>query len=254
MKSDVARDWKWADQYMSKIREILLLNASGIVDFSIATDEQDLEESTDVILGTNEGKIAVRIRRDDCRYKDLTIRAKRASGATTELSKIKNGFAKFYLYCWTDSNKQISDWILVDLDTVRNYGILENRKLIANTDKTTWFIAIKHEELLKKNCLVAFNVDGKGSLSLPDVASEKINALQAEVDRLRGIVSNQDSRKDELAEAVKSELQPQIEMQSQKIERLAFLMAQVLSPQESQTALLNLSGVSAGKGNGYYKE
>jgi len=120
-----------------------------------SSPEQDMKESTDLVVKTMGGKVAVRIRRPDCQFRDLTIRSWRANGAKTELPKIKEGFGDFYLYAWAGENGKLANWILVNLDSLRKSGLLENRETIPNPDRITGFIAISVFELKKSNCLIS---------------------------------------------------------------------------------------------------
>jgi hypothetical protein len=103
------------------------------------------------------GEIAVRIRRANVRWRDLTIRS-RIGHAKTEIHKIREGFGRYYLYCWTNESNIISDWILVDLNQLRESGLLENRKEITNKDGYTAFINIPAIELAANGCLLASKV------------------------------------------------------------------------------------------------
>ena len=159
--SNYQEDREWSDTYDPQIKEILRFNAHHILDIDIASFEKDTTNSTDYIIRFKGGDIAVRIRRPDCKYRDLTIRALRNSGAETELSKIKKGFAKLYLYGWINKQNKISNWILVDLDKVREQKLWEDpkspgqdRPLIPNNDGT-YFIAIPAQEIEDKKALIA---------------------------------------------------------------------------------------------------
>ena len=114
LKPDVAEDWGWADQYIPDIKEILKTYAMHIVEFEVAPIDRDMTEGTDMVVRVSGGDVAVRIRRDDCRFRDLTIRAWRKTGAKTEIDKIREGHIDFYLYCWTEQEYGlIGDYILV---------------------------------------------------------------------------------------------------------------------------------------------
>jgi len=93
-------------------------------------------------------------RRADCRYRDLTIRSHRETGYRTELSKIEEGFGDWYLYGWLNKQDKVAEWILVDLDKLRERRLWLGRHDIPNGDGT-WFIAISSQELRKTDCLIA---------------------------------------------------------------------------------------------------
>jgi hypothetical protein len=148
-------DKAWADEYVPAIRAVVDRIASKIINIQIATEQDDQENATDYIITIDAGKIACRVRRSNCGFRDLTIRAWRSSGAKTELNKIKEGFARWYLYAWANEKHGFCDWILVNLDRLRESGLLlEQRKLIYNKDGTTAFITITLTELIQHNALV----------------------------------------------------------------------------------------------------
>ncbi len=145
---------EWADTYVSKVLCILNTLIPHLAVLAIASDETDKKYATDLEVKLLGGTIAVRLRKPDCQYRDLTIRALLDSGTTTELAKIKAGYAYRYFYGWVDDNGNIAEWILVDLDKVREMGLLEKeRRLIPNGDGT-FFISIPIRELRQSGCLL----------------------------------------------------------------------------------------------------
>lgn len=153
-----AVDRVWSDERLAQVTEILRDNAMHIVKIEIAPETRDTKEATDLIIEVTGGSVAVRVRRSDTRFRDLTIRSRRPSGIPTELHKIRQGFGDWYLYGWTD-NGHISEWILVDLNQVRNTGLLEKvRRGIPNFDGSSCFIAISISELFANSCLTSFRL------------------------------------------------------------------------------------------------
>ena len=129
-----------------------------LLDVRIADAEADLKRATDFVVTVIGGDVAVRIRRTRCAFRDWTVRARRDTGADTELAKLQAGYARWYLYCWQSTTGSIGEWILVDLDEVRRQGILaEPRRLIDNYDGT-YFVAIPATELCERGLLVAHAV------------------------------------------------------------------------------------------------
>lgn len=113
----------------------------------IGTDKEDMEQSTDMVLEVNGATIAVRLRQASYPYRDLTIRSSLPSGHITELQKLKQGYTDWYIYGWCDSD-EIVEYILVNMNAVRQSGLLDvPRKQIRNYDGTK-FIAISQEELI----------------------------------------------------------------------------------------------------------
>lgn len=146
-------NWSFQLGYYRIVETILKDNARYFINVSVANQELDTKQATDFVIKLEGGDIAVRIRRDDCKYRDLTIRSIN-HGYKTEIDKIREGFGKYYLYCWTDSTGEVSEWILVDLDKVRNLNLMDNRRDIPNGDGT-YFIAISKKELNNNDCLLA---------------------------------------------------------------------------------------------------
>lgn len=147
-------DREWADNYLDQVANILRRNAAHLMDVQIAPDDVDRETATDMVLRLSGGDVAVRLRRADCRYRDLTIRSHRETGYRTELSKIEEGFGDWYLYGWLNKQDKVAEWILVDLDRLRKRKLWLGRHDIPNGDGT-WFIAISSQELRKTGCLIA---------------------------------------------------------------------------------------------------
>lgn len=149
------RDREMADSYTDQVLSILKLLVRHLVVLTVAPAEEDNKHATDFTVKLVGGAVAVRLRRPDCRFRDLTIRAQRDTGVKTELAKIKAGYASRYFYGWTDANRTIVEWILVDLDQVRAAGLLEKKRgLIPNGDGTH-FISISIKELSESGCLIA---------------------------------------------------------------------------------------------------
>lgn len=154
LKVDVAQDWSWSDGFLPEVRRVLALNAAHFFTLRIASYHQDVKQATDMVVSITEGKsIAIRLRRADYPQRDLTIRSSRASGAITELEKIKAGHGDFYLYGWTQ-DLHIAEWMLVDLHRLRASGLLSRyREEIANKDSQTRFIYIPYRALNSYHCI-----------------------------------------------------------------------------------------------------
>ena len=148
-------DKQWSDHFIPQVTRILQSNASKIISIEVAPPDADAERATDMTIKVVGGNVAVRVRRDATRFRDLTIRSRRSSGRKTELEKIREGFADWYLYAWT-INGTISEWVLVDLGRVRESGLLDKpRKEIPNKDGTTFFVGIPIAELEQNSCIVS---------------------------------------------------------------------------------------------------
>ena len=148
-------NWDFAEKYMPAIVEILKDNAKYIVDVEVATPDEDMHQSTDLKIKVSGGDVAVRVRRGNIKFRDMTLRAHN-KGHKTELDKLRDGFAKWYLYAWENEQQCICDWILVDIDAMRKADLLsENRKIIMNKDGVTGFVTYKIDELERCNALMA---------------------------------------------------------------------------------------------------
>lgn len=160
-------DREWGDSYVSQVMDILMKLLPYLVELKVAPIEMDKKCATDFTIRLKGGNIAVRLRRSKYRYRDLTIRALRDNGTTTELAKIKAGHGFRYFYGWIDDNNRIAEWILVDLDKLRESGLLENRPFIPNRDPATGkpdgthFIAIKASELYEAGCLIVYQLNNQ---------------------------------------------------------------------------------------------
>lgn len=159
-------NWKadktFADRYLPQIKTILKENAKHIVNIAVAPYRDDVHRATDYIIEVKNVTIAARVRREmyGGMFCDWTIRSKRVSRAKTELEKLKEGFARWYLYCWT-TNRVISSWVIIDLDAIRKDNVLERVwEEKTNRDKQTQFILIPVVWLKTRGYLVSYhNID-----------------------------------------------------------------------------------------------
>lgn len=148
------KNWGYSQEHINNMVKILKDNAMHLIDVRIADEYKDKNESTDLIIQVVGGDVAVRTRKTS--FRDFTIRSKSYYGQKTELDKLREGFAKWYLYAW--ESKDGYDYVLVDMDVVRKCGILDiKRKEIPNIDGTK-FIAINLSELADNNCIVSTNM------------------------------------------------------------------------------------------------
>lgn len=162
------RDRHWETGYVEKVRAVLRTLVHHCVRIVVASSEKDMKEATDFNVEMMGLAIAVRLRRPDCRFRDLTIRADRSNGAKTELAKITEGFASRYFYGWIDDHDEIAEWILVDLDKMRDSGLFTvPRKPRPNRDGTTSFVSFSIKELIDAGCLLESQLNGATSLPRP---------------------------------------------------------------------------------------
>lgn len=119
MMSSYATDREWSDIMIPQIRGIV-----GPRLLEPAPFELDASEATDLLLfKAKDMRIAARVRRPGYadRYPfEFTIRARRESGAETEMSKIINGFGDWMFYGHADEENTICRWFLIDLHSFRS--------------------------------------------------------------------------------------------------------------------------------------
>lgn len=155
MAREFNTNWDWQLQHIAQIKQILKSQAAHIVKVEVASPEADMKRATDLEIHITGGCVAVRIRRD-IPYRDLTIRAKNGN-SKTEIHKLREGYADWYLYAWTTNNK-VSEWVLVDLSVMRTKGLFdESRPVIMNKDGYTGFIIYTLKELNNCGAIVATN-------------------------------------------------------------------------------------------------
>ncbi len=143
---------KWADSFIPQILERLNPCVGKMVTITTANEEDDHNHDTDLVINMDVGTIATRVRKPHGDDRDLTIRSTSKYGGKTELSKIKEGFARWYFYGWIDGD-QITEWMVVDLNILREANPWDNYEEIPNTDGTK-FKAIPYSDLKKFGCIV----------------------------------------------------------------------------------------------------
>lgn len=111
-------DRQWSDLMIPQIKNIIgrhLLEAASF--------EADAKQATDLmVFAARDMRVAARVRRPGFADKyphEFTLRAARASGAETELSKIVNGWGDALFYGHADAQHQIVLWHFICLDAFR---------------------------------------------------------------------------------------------------------------------------------------
>lgn len=111
-------DRAWSDRFIPEIKTIV-----GPLLLQESTLEVDRREAADlIVLNARDKKIAARVRRPGYAEKypnQFTVRAKRDSGATTELEKIVNGFGDWMFYGHADFDDTLARWMVIDLASFR---------------------------------------------------------------------------------------------------------------------------------------
>ena len=150
-------DRRWSDAFIPAIKKIvgpLLLEESSF--------EVDTQQAADlVVMNARDKTIACRVRR--CGYADrygyeFTIRAKRDTGAKTELEKIVDGFGdwRFYGHAAEDG-MNVSRWMVISLPALRAAIIRKQAVPIKQSNSDgTHFVAFD-VRALPESCLVSAN-------------------------------------------------------------------------------------------------
>jgi len=151
------KQYDWSMQMLPAVSAILQDNASIFLRFFAAPAEDDRNNATDMQLRAevSGSDIAVRLRKASCKHRDLTIRSY-SGGRKTELHKLREGKSKWYVYGWENVDGSIDSYMIIDLDTLRGSGLLENRPEIRNKDDNTAFIVVPVQELFDRGCLRAY--------------------------------------------------------------------------------------------------
>lgn len=140
--------------YRPILERIVQKNSHHFVRLQEATIIEDMTEGFDYCLQYNQCKIAVRIRKPECVYRDFTIRYR------SEFDKIKAGMGNMYLYAWTRNNnnsESIDKYMIIDLDRLRKTSFFNDidfdKRVKNNTDGYTKFTHVTKEELDKYGSL-----------------------------------------------------------------------------------------------------
>lgn len=155
-------DKRWADTWVPDLAEIIRTNAMHLIEVKVAPREADVKRATDFEFEVIGGTIAARVHRPAYwgRYWDWTVRSERtATGAKTELAKLLEGYARWYLYAWARTENAFGAYALIDLDMVRAVGMLTSqRQPCRNPSDGVWFVAIPVDEIRARRCMVADTV------------------------------------------------------------------------------------------------
>lgn len=148
-------DRRWSDAFIPAIKQIvgpLLLEESSF--------EVDTQQAADlVVMNARDKTIACRVRRpgfaDRYGY-EFTIRAKRDSGAKTELEKIIDGFGDWMFYGHADPDgMNVCRWMVVSLPALRAAIIRRQAVAIKQSNGDgTHFVAFD-VRAMPDSCLVA---------------------------------------------------------------------------------------------------
>jgi len=129
------------------------------LDIANATAKQDVEQSTDLIMVITGGEIGVRIRRRENweRNKMHLMWSVRAicRGHKTEIDKLREGFGRWYFMGWSENDKDsLIGWYLIDLNKVREIGILDRKWSIYPNGDGTSGMYIPITKLRDEGCIL----------------------------------------------------------------------------------------------------
>lgn len=144
-----------SDKYLDSFKDILIQNSMNFLSMEISSEEKDTQEATDMVVKIEGGDVALRVREPSCKYRDLTIRVRSKNGGKTEAHKIHGGFGNWYLYGWGDGNKTVLEYILVDLNKLRKFKLLNRSRSQIPNDDGTKFFSIPIGELQMSSCIVS---------------------------------------------------------------------------------------------------
>ena len=157
LNTEFKKNFSFQDGYLQQIQSIVSLNLQHMVTFRKGTQIEDSYQSTDMVINIDMGvAIAVRIRRPDCKYRDLTIRSRSWGNGKTEIDKLRDGWGDWYLYAWQNKQNVLDEWMLINIHAMRSSGLLGSKKVSRfNTDGKTAFISYSIDELFKSGSLVS---------------------------------------------------------------------------------------------------
>lgn len=146
-KGTYADDSAWAQRFEDAIRRIVSAHVHllATVHFDRATTTSDRACIGDYCVRIQNIDILSRVRDNDVRQRDLTLRSWRKGDIETEVSKILAGSGKWYFYGWRKpTTDEFTEWMLIDLDILRATSWIQDRMRYPtyNTDHSTAFIAI----------------------------------------------------------------------------------------------------------------
>jgi hypothetical protein len=151
-------DKEWTERWTPQIIDVIRSLAHRIVDVKAALPDQDRNHATDYIIKVEVGDIACRLRRiERCPRLDFTIRSHRPSQVKTELQKLQEGFARFYLYGWIERESEWHKWVFVDLNRCREYGLFRRLWRSKTNRDGTQFIFIPWSVVASIGAVIAIS-------------------------------------------------------------------------------------------------
>lgn len=137
--------FNWQEIIMPQVKHLLLSKIKNLASIRTSTKKEDTTEATDLVATLKDGrsiKIAVRMRKWDCIYRDVTIR-KYNCGCSTEVDKIQK--IDYYFYCWCTKDDKIGEYLLFKVEPLIKHNIIlrfKNYNVHENPDKKSSFFVI----------------------------------------------------------------------------------------------------------------
>jgi hypothetical protein len=169
-----------SDKYLNSFKDILIRNSMHFLSLEVSDFEKDTQEATDMVIKVVGGDVALRVREPSCKYRDFTIRTRSRYGKETEIDKLRNGFGDWYLYGWGDGHETVLEYILVDLDKVRKFKLLD-MPIVAQWGRNrnydgTEFISIPIGALQMYGCIVTKQLSSQTQQEVDNYISSKLAA------------------------------------------------------------------------------
>ena len=149
-------DKKYADQFKPQLA-LIFQECKGFADVvEWAGDDED-RHGIDLIGETFGCRCACRVRGYYalCRFRDVTVRWKRPTGASTEWDKLPDHVVDWYLWAWEEYGV-IKAWVFCDVDKMISEGIFQNPdrwRQVINADGTKG-LAIPLSWLSAHGCII----------------------------------------------------------------------------------------------------
>jgi len=170
LKAEFQTDFAWSERTIPYIKNFIssyIISETGNKPNIVYDYEEDVKRNTDLIVlsvkdATKITRFACRIRRHsyyhNWRYRqEVTLRAARNSGTTTELAKVLSGWGDYMIYGFVNKKEDgLAQAVMIDLEKFREIvkkdpSIVLVNRFIGNYDASTAFLPIrfgKYPELL----------------------------------------------------------------------------------------------------------
>lgn len=144
-----------ANRYAPAVATLLGRLGNGQV--AAGTAVADVHQGTDYTVGDTSWGVRVRkpgLPRPPA-LRDVTFRNQVASGAATEIDKLRaGGGPRWYLYAWGAEDGTLDDWVVLDMDTCRMLEAWQWGHLVRNADESG-FLALPLDVLWRSHVIVA---------------------------------------------------------------------------------------------------